>query len=162
LDQKRNADAVSAQIGTSNGVQAPAARVAAGKQAPTAPTAPAPPWQDHIVAALRANYPELFVRPADAGSVHIVMILYANGSVYRSARQQASTAAPAALAAAGGAPTETDATAQISQSLGVQAAELAVPAQTVVLNAAAGVPGSVTVVFGVLTAEASAAHTTPR
>jgi hypothetical protein len=94
-------------------------------------------WRDQAIAAVRANFPELFTGSSVPDTVRIAMVLNSDGSVYRIVREEP---------AVGG---QIDAGAQLSRALGIGPEELERPAEMVTLNSTPDQPTSIVVAFGV-------------
>ena len=117
----------------------PAARVQSPISALAMRAAAAAPHTSHdqAIAAVRANYPDLFAGSGMLGTVHIAMVLNSDGTVYKTVREEPVVSG------------EIDAAAQLSRALGIGAEELERPAEMVTLNSTADQPTTIVVAFGV-------------
>jgi hypothetical protein len=117
----------------------PAARVQSpiGALAMRAAAAAPHTSRDQAIAAVHANFPELFSGSSMTGTVRIAMVLNSDGTVYRTVREEPVVSG------------QIDAAAQLSRALGIGPEELERPAEMVTLNSAADQPTTIAVAFGV-------------
>jgi hypothetical protein len=117
----------------------PAARVQSpiGALAMSAAAAAPHTSRDQAIAAVRANFPELFAGSRMPGTVRIAMVLNSDGTVYRTVREEPVLSG------------QFDAAAQLSRALGVGPEELERPAEMVTLDGTADQPATIVVAFGV-------------
>jgi hypothetical protein len=93
--------------------------------------------RDQAVAAVRANFPELFTGSSMTGTVRIAMVLNSDGTVYRTVREEPVVSG------------QMDASAQLSRALGIGADELDRPAEMLTLNSTPDQPTTIVVAFGI-------------
>jgi hypothetical protein len=93
--------------------------------------------RDQAMAAVRANFPELFTGSSTTGTVRIAMVLNSDGTVYRTVREEPLVSG------------QIDAAAQLSRALGIDPEELERPAEMVTLNSTPDQPTTIVVAFGV-------------
>jgi len=118
---------------------APAARLQSPISALSMRAAAAAPHasRDQVIAAVRANFPDLFSGSSMTGTVRIAMVLNGDGTVYRTVREEPAVS------------DQFDAAAQLSRALGIGPEELERPAEMVTLNSTADQPSTIVVAFGV-------------
>ena len=93
--------------------------------------------RDQAIAAVHANFPELFSGSSMTDTVRIAMVQTSDGTVYRTVREEP------------GVSGQIDAAAQLSRALGIGPEELERPAEMVTLNSTADQPTTIVVTFGV-------------
>jgi hypothetical protein len=141
LASRESASGAAAAAADANRADAPRAALqsmnakAAGAAAPAAFALAA--RREQVTAAVRATFPELFAGPGETLTVRIAMVLNADGTIYKIARQQ-----PAAA-------DQADASSQLKQTLGIGADELAAPAQLMTIDRSAHQPNTIAVAVGV-------------
>jgi len=95
-------------------------------------------WQDKVLLAVRASYPELFNGAGNSSSTRVTIVLKSDGSVFRTARDSF---------AVGG---QVSAAEQIEAAFGIYADDLDMSGVFVVPRQSTGSVAAINVIFGIL------------